>query len=276
MLSTLGSLAWLVPVWSGLLLLLLALGLLVKHHRYAAVVCAVLALIALIPLLPVTKKRLSNRPPEQVIYRFDDHRYLLLIGRRCEGALWYMDPKKGITADLDTRFFRISFYRYIHPSVNYIAIPDQAISEIMVSKNGGKSFTSSRFSPGGGGPETKGMNRPHVDDIASFTVVGDRGYFLNKNNDLFLSSAPFGSRWGLDYVSLASLLEHRQTISGEDDFQNPPHQVLEVKGYTGWDHMQCDLDAPSPMEPNPHYEWQQTIYVVFAYTIAAPIYLGLK
>ncbi|MEP8839089.1 hypothetical protein ABKV41_23645, partial [Enterobacter roggenkampii] len=31
----------------------------------------------------------ANEPPTQVVYRFDDHRYLELKGWDCEGELWY-------------------------------------------------------------------------------------------------------------------------------------------------------------------------------------------
>jgi len=31
----------------------------------------------------------ASEPPTQVVYRFDDHRYLELKGWDCEGELWY-------------------------------------------------------------------------------------------------------------------------------------------------------------------------------------------
>jgi hypothetical protein len=31
--------------------------------------------------------------------------------------------------------------------------------------------------------------------------------------------------------------------SSETNYQNLPDKVPEVKDYTGWDHMQCDMDA---------------------------------
>ncbi|MGX1903892.1 T6SS immunity protein Tli3 family protein, partial [Enterobacter asburiae] len=33
----------------------------------------------------------ASEPPTQVVYRFDDHRYLELKGWDCEGELWYTD-----------------------------------------------------------------------------------------------------------------------------------------------------------------------------------------
>ena len=39
----------------------------------------------------------AQQPPTQVIYRFDDHRYLELKGWGCEGELWYTDTLRGFT-----------------------------------------------------------------------------------------------------------------------------------------------------------------------------------
>ncbi|EDP8629860.1 hypothetical protein FPE28_003806, partial [Salmonella bongori] len=63
--------------------------------------------------------RKSRKPPVQVVYRFDDHRYLELEGFYCEGALWYNDTQRGIRAEVverDTPIFRVSTFTYIHPS----------------------------------------------------------------------------------------------------------------------------------------------------------------
>ncbi len=33
----------------------------------------------------------AKKEPTQVVYRFDDHRYLELKGWNCEGELWYIN-----------------------------------------------------------------------------------------------------------------------------------------------------------------------------------------
>lgn len=98
-------------------------------------------------------KRNARKPPVQVIYRFDDHRYLELEGFYCEGALWYNDTRRHIRAELverDTPIFRISFFKYVHPSEKYIVVPWDDLSAFMVSKDYGQTWGSARFSPGGG------------------------------------------------------------------------------------------------------------------------------
>ena len=37
----------------------------------------------------------AKKVPTQVVYRFDDHRYLELKGWNCEGELWYIDTQIG-------------------------------------------------------------------------------------------------------------------------------------------------------------------------------------
>ncbi len=49
----------------------------------------------------------ASEPPTQVVYRFDDHRYLELKGWDCEGELWYTDTQRGIHTEPDSQFYRI-------------------------------------------------------------------------------------------------------------------------------------------------------------------------
>ncbi|MGM8757235.1 T6SS immunity protein Tli3 family protein, partial [Enterobacter chuandaensis] len=49
----------------------------------------------------------TKEPPTQVVYRFDDHRYLELKGWDCEGELWYTDTQRGIHSQPYSRFYRI-------------------------------------------------------------------------------------------------------------------------------------------------------------------------
>ncbi|ECE6548476.1 hypothetical protein DQ788_18600, partial [Salmonella bongori] len=87
--------------------------------------------------------RKSRKPPVQVVYRFDDHRYLELEGFYCEGALWYNDTQRGIRAEVverDTPIFRVSTFKYIHPSERYIAIPWRDLSGFLISRDYGQTW----------------------------------------------------------------------------------------------------------------------------------------
>lgn len=61
----------------------------------------------------------AQQPPTQVIYRFDDHRYLELKGWDCEGELWYTDTLRGIHTEPVSQFYRIFTKKFIHPSDRY-------------------------------------------------------------------------------------------------------------------------------------------------------------
>ena len=62
----------------------------------------------------------AKEPPTQVVYRFDDHRYLELKGWGCEGQLWYTDTKRGIHSQPYFQFYRVFTRKFIHPSERYI------------------------------------------------------------------------------------------------------------------------------------------------------------
>ena len=80
----------------------------------------------------------ASEPPTQVVYRFDDHRYLELKGWNCEGELWYTDTKRGIHTEPVSQFYQIFSKTYIHPSEKYIAVPTKNVSEFIISKDYGK------------------------------------------------------------------------------------------------------------------------------------------
>ena len=208
----------------------------------------------------------AQQPPTQVIYRFDDHRYLELKGWGCEGELWYTDTLRGIHTEPVSQFYRIFTKKFIHPSDRYIAIPNWEIDGFIVSKDNGQTWSPVGYSPGYNEPD--GMNSPPRDDVLSFTVVNDQG-FLQTKHRLYMSSKLFddprlaaggpgiqyviegethtitpqspGPSWGMDYITKQGL--ENDTAKFHTNYQGLPDRVPEVKGYTGWDHMRCDMDA---------------------------------
>ena len=205
--------------------------------------------------------------PTQVVYRFDDHRYLELKGWDCEGELWYTDTERGIHSQPFFQFYRIFTKKFEHPSQRYIAVPNWEVDGFMVSKDYGQTWKAVGFSPSGNEPN--GDNRAPAEDAVSFTVVNDQG-FLQTKHRLYMSSKPFddprilpggpgiqyrldtgemdeitpdapGWSWGMVYFTQEGL--QGKTMRREANYQGLPVKVPEVKGYTGWDHMRCDMDV---------------------------------
>jgi hypothetical protein len=116
----------------------------------------------------------AKEPPTQVVYRFDDHRYLELKGWDCEGELWYTDTQRGITHGV-SQFYRIFTKKFVHPSERYIALPTWDSPGAMVSKDYGQTWYPSSFAPSENEPN--GDSSPPYDDIISFTVVNDQGFY---------------------------------------------------------------------------------------------------
>ena len=213
--------------------------------------------------------------PTQVVYRFDDHRYLELKGWDCEGELWYVDAKKGIHSQIASQFYRIFTKKFVHPSERYIAIPwwGNVTGGFSVSKDYGQTWVKGGASMSAGENEPDVSNAPYYDDVLSFTVVNDQG-FLQTKHRLYMSSKPFddprlaaggpgieytvddgtgqkvsgkveprspGWSWGMVYMTKQGLEGSTEQL--KTNWQNQPDEVPEVKDYTGWDHMRCDMDA---------------------------------
>ncbi|EPE2229121.1 T6SS immunity protein Tli3 family protein [Cronobacter turicensis] len=226
-----------------------------------------LTVVLFITLIFLTAGCQAKEPPTQVVYRFDDHRYLELKGWNCEGELWYTDTKRGIHTEPVSQFYRIFTRGFVHPSERYIAITGWGVGGFRVSKDYGQTWQLAQFSPGENEPD--GMNAPPQEDVESFTVVNDQG-FLQTKHRLYMSSKPFddsrlvaggpgitytlddgtvqriepdspGPAWGLDYITKQALVN--DTAKYHTNYQGLPDNVPEVKNYTGWDHMRCDMDA---------------------------------
>ncbi len=229
--------------------------------------------LALINMVSVSDAA-PQSPPTQVVYRFDDNRYLELTGFNCEGALWFTDTRRNIHTEVTSQFYRLFTKTYIHPSERYIAITYNDVSGFLISKDYGKTWDRARFSPGSGAKQY-GSSGPNRDEVESITVVNDQGFVLTKQGDIYMSSKPFddprlepggsgidytvttsrgrvqtnhmrpgygGGKWGKEYASWNSFAGpgHWTTDAYRTNFQGIPNKVPEVKNYTGWDKMRCD------------------------------------
>ncbi|PLR46967.1 hypothetical protein CYR40_09755 [Chimaeribacter arupi] len=226
-----------------------------------------MALAMLTSLFALSGCTRPQQPPTQIIYRFDDHRYLELKGWYCEGALYYVDPVRGIRSEVESQFYRAFADKYVHPSEQYIAIPGWDTDAFAVSKDYGQTWQTASFSTNYHTVEPERTLRPKRENMLSFTVVNDQGFLLTRQGNLYMSSKPFddpriipggagidyldvdgdphhlrpgsaGPAWGLEYLAPKNI--EYITASELANWQDLPTQVPEVKNYQGWDHMQCD------------------------------------
>jgi len=226
-----------------------------------------LSLVMMASLLTVSGCSRPQETPTQVIYRFDDHRYLELKGGYCEGALYYIDPIRGIRSEVASQFYQAYGKTYIHPSERYIAIPWWDSTGFTVSKDYGKTWKTASFATNYRSVEPSKGDRPLRQNNLSFTVVNDQGFLLTRQGNLYMSSKPFddprvmpggpgidyvdddgdphhlkygsaGPAWGLSYLA-PKAIDHLidQYLA---NWQDLPTSVPEVKNYKGWSRMQCD------------------------------------
>jgi hypothetical protein len=199
------------------------------------------------------------------VYRFDDHRYLELKGWDCEGELWYTDTQRGIHTEPVSQFYRIF-------TKNLFILPN-VISLLLVGMLVGSSIQRLWKNMAGrtvfsGENELNGMNAPQQEDVLSFTVVNDQGfcrrntgcichqsrlmirvfcleggiqYELEDGTKGDIKPGTAGWAWGMVYMTKQGLKDTVQEL--QTNWQNQPDKAPEVKGYTGWDHMRCDMDA---------------------------------
>ncbi|SHI13219.1 hypothetical protein SAMN05428958_11834 [Pantoea sesami] len=130
----------------------------------------------------------ASELPTQVVYRFDDHRYLELKGWDCEGELWYTDTQRAIHSQVYLQFYRVFTRKFIHPSGKYMSIPIWGADGFRVSKDYGRTWKLAQFAPGENEPN--GDDYAPYEDVLSFTVVNDQG-FLQTKHRLYMSSKPF-------------------------------------------------------------------------------------
>ena len=140
----------------------------------------------------------TKRTPSQIIYRYDDNRYLELKGFDCEGALWYHDTRRNIHKELVNGVY--STYQifsgvYIHPSDKYILIPRWEPGAYKISKDYGQTWqVASYLSPFQGqeiNSDGNMVDRPEGKEIKRVVVVNNQAFITTSKNHLYMSSYPF-------------------------------------------------------------------------------------
>lgn len=263
------TLIWLIPLWVlGLALACWMLGQWM-FKKPARLLAAGLAISALIPWLPSSHAEPPRKPSTQIVYRFDDHRYLELTGYGCEGAVSFVDTNRGIRTEVVSQFWRLFLGRYVHADNDsgYLVVPYEDGSAFEISKDFGKTFNTARWV----GMHPFGF--PGKDNVLSITVVGQQAFIKTRDQRLAMTSKPFGDHWGMRVIDVKN---HLPTTKYKHlpEFQNLPTTIPEVKDYKGWSQMRCDPDLEGEPKQTAGTRWnafQLAVLDGLGRTVARPV-----
>ena len=138
----------------------------------------------------------TKKIPSQVIYRFDDNRYLELIGYDCEGYVIYHDVKRKIHKSIyGNPIYRVFTGVYIHPSEQYILVPEWEPGAYKISKDYGQTWQVATYMSPFQGQEKNSdgnmVDRPEGKEIKRVVVVNNQAFITTAQGHLYLSSYPF-------------------------------------------------------------------------------------
>jgi hypothetical protein len=138
----------------------------------------------------------TKKIPSQVIYRFDDNRYLELIGYDCEGYVVYHDVKRKINKSIyGNPIYRVFTGVYIHPSEQYILVPEWEPGAYKISKDYGQTWQVATYMSPFQGQEKNSdgnmVDRPEGKEIKRVVVVNNQAFITTAQGHLYLSSYPF-------------------------------------------------------------------------------------
>ncbi|HHW4413131.1 hypothetical protein HV183_22160 [Citrobacter freundii] len=155
------------------------------------VVRVIVAAISLCVISGCTKKT-----PSQVIYRFDDNRYLELIGYDCEGYVVYHDTKRNITKSIyGNPIYRVFTGVYIHPSEQYILVPEWEPGAYKISKDYGQTWQVANYMASFSAQvrNSDGVMRdyPEGKEIKRVVVSNNQAFISTAQGYLYMSSYPF-------------------------------------------------------------------------------------
>lgn len=257
---------WLIPVWTLTLAIATAFIVRGRLRTPGRLVAAVLFIAGMLPLLPASTTPPPRKPATQIIYRFDDHRHLELEGYACEGAIYYVDTRRGIRNAYIDQFGRVFLPRIIHADDDgdFIFMPYSDASGFAISKDHGRTFEEGRW---------VGTRYFGVEEIIRVTVVNQQAFIETKDGRLFMTSKPFGEGWGMNVIDVVNKLP--QTVYRElPEFQNLPKKVPKVQNYAGWTEMHCDPDLEGEPIETLGTRWnrlQAGVLDLLGHSIALPV-----
>ncbi|XKM12780.1 hypothetical protein RCS94_07050 [Orbaceae bacterium ac157xtp] len=188
--------------------------------------------MAILPLPNKSEK--INISPTQVVFRFDEHRYVQLTGSNCVGKLYYIDEQKQIYHELSVHSAKVITEPFAHTVGDYIFVPYTDYSGVRYSQDGGRTFKIIYI----GNPST----RPDREEVKNIVVVNNQ-FFMDSAKGLYRSSEAYGTHHGVEILSTKEDYFLGSIRYGGIRWGNLS-QIMPTlpSDYTGWHQWQCDFN----------------------------------
>ncbi|MDF7669695.1 hypothetical protein PT276_00510 [Orbaceae bacterium ESL0721] len=215
----------------GFIVLILIAVSLYKGGYLLCTLSCLLTTVYLCAILPIPgEDRKVRTSPTQVVFRFDESRYLQLTGSGCRGKLYYIDEKSQVYNELAVHSAEVLTEPFAHTAGDYILIPRTNYSTFRYSQDGGRMFKTVHASLGVWREKVKG------------TVVVNNQLFMDTIDGMYRSAKPYGSHIATDILSYEKIEKHLSDYDGprwQSDITELPPLSSDYKGWYKW---QCDPD----------------------------------
>ena len=190
--------------------------------------------LAIIPLPGEDKVKYTA--PTQVVFRFDEHRFIQLTGYGCQGRMYYVDDQKQIYYELARHSAKVLTEPFAHMPEDYIFVPLSDYSAIDFSQDGGHSFETIHIET----YEGMGSYQPTYHTVENIVVMNNQFFLKDKNRGIYRSPKPIGSAFTvLSATNEKYLAGHRQ-YKGYRWTDQPQTMPIMPADYPGWQRWQCD------------------------------------
>ncbi|WP_143423479.1 T6SS immunity protein Tli3 family protein [Gilliamella apicola] len=197
--------------------------------------------MAIIPL--PGEDKVKYRAPTQVVFRFDEHRFIQLTGYGCQGRMYYVDDQKQIYYELARHSAKVLTEPFAHMPEDYIFIPSTDYSDIDFSQDGGRSFSSFHIET----IENMGSYHPNYNTVENIVVMNNQFFLKDKNRDIYRSPKPYGTRPAIISATSEKFFEDSIQYMGLRWADRPQTMPTIPANYTGWRRWQCDPSLKIPI-----------------------------
>ncbi|WP_143423238.1 T6SS immunity protein Tli3 family protein [Gilliamella apicola] len=197
--------------------------------------------MAIIPL--PGEDKVKYRAPTQVVFRFDEYRFIQLTGYGCQGRMYYVDDQKQIYYELARHSAKVLTEPFAHMPEDYIFIPSTDYSDIDFSQDGGRSFSSFHIET----IENMGSYHPNYNTVENIVVMNNQFFLKDKNRDIYRSPKPYGTRPAIISATSEKFFEDSIQYMGLRWADRPQTMPTIPANYTGWRRWQCDPSLKIPI-----------------------------